>query len=235
VQDLQANMTTIQNSNNWDDAYVTVTDQTSGQDYYIIASDNGWMWSYTTQISTTDAGGKTQTQCVVQSGTYTKNAQMLGLSHQTLTNVPTEITALAASMIVASVAFNYIKQYILQGIFERALAAALAAAAEDAVAGGFMVDAAAAGIVASIGAGLAAGVIGAIVAVIIFYVADFLHRSYGLSIAVYNWDTQSSWNITTWYGDNAVVSQETAADGPWRAATLLPVQSKCPRRSAEYF
>ena len=233
LNDLQPNMTTIQNASSYSDAFVTVTNESNNQDYLMCASDAGWIWTYTTQISyssndssKSNTGDNTTTQCVIQSGTYSKNGNILGLSYQTLESVPTQITALAASVIVASIVFNYVKGYIADTVFETALSAALAAAAEEAVVGGFMANAAAASIVATIGAGLAAGVIGAVIAVVIFYLADVLHRSYGLTLTVFNWDPKFAWDVISWYGDNAVVSQESAADGPWRAASLRPVQSK---------
>lgn len=223
ISDLQPNITTMRNAERSEDAFVTVANS-DGQKYKICASDSGWIWSYTTQIQHTDNG--TKTQCVVQTGTYSKNGKILGISYQTLSNIPTDLTAIATAMIMSSITFNFVKQYIMEGIFELALNRALSAAAADAVAGGFMISEAAASIVAFVGAGLAAGVIGAVIAIIVFFVADVLHRSYGLIISVYNWDVQSAWKVTSWYGDNAVVSQETKADGPWRQANLLPVQSK---------
>jgi len=225
--DLQANITTINDATDGNAGFVTVVNSSNGQEYKICASNAGWIWSYTTSISVraTDASGPPQTQCVVQTGTYSANGKILGLSYQTLTNVPTAITALAASVVVSLVVGNFIKNLILGAIYQAALDAAVAAASAEAVAGGFMVSEAAATIGATIVASLGAGVVGIIVAIAIYYLSDFLHRSYGLTISIYNWDANNAWDISNWYADNAVVSQNNAGSGPWKAVNLLPVQS----------
>ena len=115
---------------------------------------------------------------------------------------------------------------ILEAIYENALSAAVAAAEAGAVEGGFMVPAVAASFGAAVVGAIGAGVVGAIIALIVYYLSDFLHREYGLTSNVYNWDTKATWTVESWYGDNAVVAQETAASGPWSNAALLPVQSK---------
>jgi hypothetical protein len=229
LQDLQPNMTTIANASDASHAYATATNPSDGRKYQICASDAGWLWHYTVDISYGPSAandGTTVTQCVVQSGSYSKNGQMLGISYQTFTNIPTDVTVLGCSAMAMLVTFNFVKQYLLNAVYDAALQAAVDAAAAEAVAGGFMVDAAAASMAATILSGLAAGVIGVLVAMLVFFLADFLHRSYGLTIAIYNWDTKSAWDISSWYGDNAVVSQETKADGGWKQANLLQVQSK---------
>ena len=225
--DLQANVTTINNSTDGNAGFVTVVNSSNGREYKICASNAGWIWSYTTSITVqaTEANATPQTQCVVQTGTYSANGKILGLSYQTLTNVPTALTALAASVIVSYVVGNFIKNLILGAIYQAALDAAVAAAAAEAVAGGIMISEAAASIGATIVATLGAGVVGIIVAIAIYYLSDFLHRSYGLTISIYNWDANNAWDVSNWYADNAVVAQNNAGSGPWKAVNLLPVQS----------
>lgn len=228
LQDLQPNFTTIQNASNAKHAYATVTNPSNGRKYQICASDSGWVWHYTVDIShTPSAKGNddTVTQCVVQSGTYSKSGQFLGISYQTFTNIPTAVSDFACSAMAAIFTFNFLKQYLINTIFETALSSALESAASEVVAAGLMISSAATSMAAVILAGLAAGIIGVVLAFAFFYLVDFLHRSYGLTVSIYNWDSKSAWDVTSWYGDNAVVSQETAADGGWKQASLLPVQS----------
>ena len=226
--DLQPNLTSMNQSKDPTSAgFVTVTNQSNGQKYRICASNSGWVWSYTTSMTQSVADdGNTTTQCVVQTGSYSKTGQILGLSYQTLTNMPTDLTVIGASVMVSLVVGNMVKQMVLGAIYQAAMTAAVDAAASGAVAGGFMIGETAALVGAYIISGLAAGVAGAIIAVIIFYLADFLHRSYGLTVQIYNWDTTVTWNVTDWYADNAVVAQGNAGSGPWKAVSLLPVQSK---------
>lgn len=124
---------------------------------------------------------------------------------------------------------NMVKNMVMGAVYEAAMTAAVNAAAVGAVEGGFMIGETAALVGAYIISGLAAGIAGAIIAVIIFYLADFIHRSYGLTVQIYNWDTTVTWNVTNWYADNAVVAQGEAGSGPWKAVSLLPVQSKLPK------
>ncbi|KAL2128697.1 hypothetical protein VTI74DRAFT_8818 [Chaetomium olivicolor] len=231
LQDLQPNFTTLQNASDAAHAYATATNPSNGRKYQICASDSGWLWHYTVDIRhvpSAEDDKTTVTECVVQSGTYSKNGQFLGIAYQTFTNIPTVVTDLACSAMAMFVEFYFVRQYLLGALYEVALNAAVEAAAADAVAGGLMVNAAAASMAATILSGLAAGIVGVVVGIALFMLADFLRRSYGVTIDVYNWDTKSDWKIEDWYGDNAVVSQETAADGGWKKACLLPVQNSIP-------
>lgn len=229
--DLQANLTSMNESTDPESqGFVTVTNTSNGQKYRICASDSGWVWSYTTSLTQTTADdGKTTTQCVVQTGSYSKTGQILGLSYQTLTNMPTDLTAIGASVMTSLIIGNMVKNMVMGAVYEAAMTAAVNAAAVGAVEGGFMIGETAALVGAYIISGLAAGIAGAIIAVIIFYLADFIHRSYGLTVQIYNWDTTVTWNVTNWYADNAVVAQGEAGSGPWKAVSLLPVQSKLPK------
>ena len=226
-QDLQPNLTTIRNNDTPAAGFEQVTEESTGQDYFMCGSDSGWIWAWTISIDNQiTADGVTGAQCVVQVGSWSKSSQILGISYQTFTNIPTEFTAVAAAAFVSYVVGNWIKNMILGAIYENTLKAALEAAAAGVVEANFMVDAAAAAFTATVIGTIGAGVVGALVAIIIFYISDFIHRSYGLTLNVYNWDTKASWTVGSWYGDNAVIAQENAGSGPWQVATLLPVQSK---------
>ena len=225
-QDLQPNMTTIKNDTSKEAGFDQVTDEATGQDYFLCASNTGWFWSFTTSMESTYSMGTTKSKCVVQSGSWTKDSSLLGISYQTFKDVPTDLTAVGAAGFAAYTVGNWIKNMILDTVFEKALSIAVAAAEEAVVEGGLMVSAAAASFAASVVAFVGAGVVGAILAIIIYYLSDFLHRAYGLTINVHNWDTKKSWTVESWYADNATINQETAASGPWKVATLLPVQSE---------
>jgi hypothetical protein len=223
LADLEPNLTTIKNSTDGKHGYVEVINESNGQHYQMVPSNHGWIWHYTTSMTTaTKENGQPQKICVVQTGTYSASSQIMGLSYQTIENLPTDITALVLSTMVSWIVGGFIKKLVTGAIYKVALNAAVEAAAAEAVEGGLMLSAVAGTIASAVLATIGAGVVGALVAVAIYYISDFLHRSYGLTINVYNWDSVADWEVADLHTDNAVKAE---GETPWAPQKLVKVTS----------
>ncbi|KAG5635695.1 hypothetical protein H0H81_010365 [Sphagnurus paluster] len=102
VNDLKANMDAIQKVG--EDASLSVTDQTTKQKYRLCPSDDGWLWTYTQKLEHFDAKIKA-TVCV---GSFSKNAKWMGLSVNTLSNMPITITDFIVNGVVSRLVGRFI-------------------------------------------------------------------------------------------------------------------------------
>ncbi|KAG5633811.1 hypothetical protein H0H81_005113, partial [Sphagnurus paluster] len=94
------------------------------------------MWTYTTKIEHVEA----KIRATVAVGSFSKNAQILGISTTTLTNLPTGIADFVISSIAAKVVGTFVAQRLAGAIYAAALAAAETAATAGLEAAGIMVS-----------------------------------------------------------------------------------------------
>ncbi|KAG5635694.1 hypothetical protein H0H81_010364 [Sphagnurus paluster] len=213
--DLEANIKIM--SKKGPDAYVTTTNESNKQQYQICETETGIMWTYTTKIEHV----KAKVRATVAVGSFSKNAQILGISTTTLTNLPTQIADLTISSIAAKVVGTFVAQRLGGAIYAAALAAAETAATAGLEAAGIMVSELVVTI-ASFVTGLIALVV---VGIIVYYVVSVLHKSFGLTFNVYNWSTSDEWDIVEWYSDNALMQDVEKKEGPFKPAKLPAVSS----------
>lgn len=213
-------------------AFVEAINDSDGKHYYICPSDTGYVWVMPQSVEPQKQSAGTsgllandvQTKATVSVGSYAKNTNWMGISMKTIYNIPSEVSASAIGFFVARVVGKFVAERAAGIIFRIALQRAVAAAAADAAAGGLMADAAIATMVGAVGA-LAAGVLAAIV---ILYLVDLFHRSYGLTLNIYNWDRSGGWNVNDWFSDNSKINDDanTGGTGQFRAAKLDKVEGK---------
>ncbi|KAJ0115558.1 pyk10-binding 1 [Diaporthe amygdali] len=201
-------------SKHGENAFVEAINDSDGKHYYICPSDIGYVWVMPQSVEPQKQSAGTsgvlandvQTKATVSVGSYAKNTNWMGISMKTIYNIPSRGLGQ--------------RDWFLRG--ESGWERAVAAAAADAAAGGLMADAAIATIVGAVGA-LAAGVLAAIV---ILYLVDLFHRSYGLTLNIYNWDKSGGWNVNDWFSDNSKINDDanTGGTGQFRAAKLDKVE-----------
>ncbi|KAG6811967.1 hypothetical protein H0H92_005071 [Tricholoma furcatifolium] len=215
MNDLKANMDLISKVSG--DAFVTVTNPSDGQQYRLCASDNGWMWVYTLDVTADDSPTAPDgaLKATVSCGTFTKSQQILGLSVKTIGSLGASITELIINGIVSFAIGKFISQRVGGALYDQAMEAATQAAVEGvedftsyfpewiATASGFL-------------GGMVGGIV---VGIILLFLINYVFLTFGLEINVYNWSVQEEWDITDWYSDNALMQNPQFAVGNLPAVT----------------
>ncbi|KAI0008851.1 hypothetical protein F4779DRAFT_585533 [Xylariaceae sp. FL0662B] len=82
---------------------------------------------------------------------------------------------------------------------------------------------------ANIVGGVVAGLVMIVAALVVMYIIDFIHRSYGLTLNIYNWDVSNGWSVVDWYSDNADINDpnNTGGTGQFKVANLPQVTNSC--------
>ncbi|KAF5371949.1 hypothetical protein D9615_008114 [Tricholomella constricta] len=215
ISDLKANMDAFKKVG--EDAFLTVTNKSDGQKYKLCPSDNGWLWTFTTKIEHVDAKIKA-TVCV---GSFSKNAKWMGLSTNTLSNLPTAITDLIVNGVVARLIGRFISKRLGGAIYKAALQAAEEAAAAGLEEAGMMFPEWAVS-----AAGFVGGMVGGIVVgIVLLYLINYLRQDFGLEINVFNWSTQEEWDVVDWHSDNAVMVNSDGKTDPFKNGNLEAVSN----------
>ncbi|KAG5635699.1 hypothetical protein H0H81_010369 [Sphagnurus paluster] len=213
VHDLKANMDAIQKVG--EDAFLSVTDQKTKQRYRLCPSDDGWLWTYTQNLEHVDAKIKA-TVCV---GSFSKNARWMGLSLNTLSNMPTQITDFIVNGVVARLIGRFISKRLGGMVYKAALEAAEEAAAEGLESASMMFPEWAVS-----AAGFVGGLVGGmVIGIALLYLINYLHEDFGLEINVFNWSTAEEWDVVEWHGDNAVMQNSDGKTDPFKQGNLEAV------------
>ncbi|KAG5650111.1 hypothetical protein H0H81_000709 [Sphagnurus paluster] len=216
VHDLKANMDAIHKVG--EDAFLSVTDSTTKQRYRLCSSDDGWMWTYTQKLEHVNAKIKA-TVCV---GSFSKNAKWMGLSVNTLSNMPTSITDFIVNGVVSRLIGKFISKRLGGMAYKAALTAAEEAATEGLESASMMFPE-----WAISAAGFVGGLVGGmVVGIVLLYLINYLHQEFGLEINVFNWSTEEEWDVVEWHGDNAVMQNSDGKTDPFKQDNLEAVTSK---------
>ncbi|KAI0345872.1 hypothetical protein BDW22DRAFT_1426507 [Trametopsis cervina] len=213
--DMQAPFVSIQRSG--EKAFLKIANKSDGNEYYIIPSENGWMWAYSyAEPSSTESPTPA---CYVSIGTYSARGNILGISQFVWDNKWCQWTPRIASFVFSFLVGRFVQQRILGALFTKSVEKAMDAAAAD-------TDEAFSGMSyifwGTGGGALAGAVSGAVATALLTYLINFVVKEYFLVTNVWNW-TSDTWTISDWHSDNADVSQP----GKW-ATTEVPRAYKLP-------
>ncbi|PYI11662.1 hypothetical protein BO78DRAFT_425583 [Aspergillus sclerotiicarbonarius CBS 121057] len=206
---------------NQDGAFFKIHNESDNRDYWMSISGDwlkpdGYMWCYCPDSA---SSGRAATTMVAQVGTFSTNAQTLGISNKILESSWSNVTSSTMATVLASIVGKYLYNRISGMVIDQAAASATAAAGEYLVEAGIISSAFWAGI-AGTAAGLIVGaVVGAAAYYLVSYIADFVSRDYWVGVNIHNWETDTTYTVTDYYFDNAQISgggvfqEETLTNG----------------------
>ncbi|KAM0345677.1 hypothetical protein ACHAPU_006332 [Fusarium lateritium] len=213
-------LNTLKNQTNQDlKANINAISKDRERAFLEVINSGGFMWVMPISVETKKASeGTINTRATVVVGSYSKETKFMGISVQTWTSIPGAVANLAISYMVSRIVAEFVANRVAGMIFGAALKAAVGAAEAGAVAGGFMVRAAA----AKIAGAVAGGIVMLVAALVVMYIIDFIHKSYGLTLNIYNWSTSTSWVVNSWYSDNSKINDDnnTGGTGEFKNAKL---------------
>jgi len=234
--DLKPNLESIQK--NRESAFLEATNTTNGERFHICPSSTGFIWAMPLSIENEEdpSDGEIKTVATVSIGTYTANTNQLGISVSKWNNIPLNVTNFLISNFASRVVANMIANRLAGTRFGAALTSAISRASSGIVSTGAMTASTA----GKIGGFMRGSILVSVAYLAVMFLADFLHRIYGLRVTVYNWEDNREWKIVNWYSDNAEVSE--GAPDEWKptnlpAATGFPVPGGFPietERAATY-
>ncbi|KAK4152991.1 hypothetical protein C8A00DRAFT_34249 [Chaetomidium leptoderma] len=169
----------------------------------------GYMWTYCAPVPHGLVGDPV-TQPVVQFGSYSANANTLGISNVVWDNSTAQLAAAGIATTVMTVVTKYMKKRIAGLLVPEAVDGAVAEAGAEVVAEGIISSAAWASIASTIGGFIVGAVAGAIVYFLVMYIVNFVHKAYKIAVNIYNWDPKNAYVIESWYSDNAILDGDQA-------------------------
>ncbi|WP_291574588.1 hypothetical protein [Clostridium sp. UBA4548] len=163
------------------------------KEFYVSWSKTGSIWAQT--ISSTSSSNDGTKQCVVQIGSYSPSASILGIHTYNLT-LPVLVGETVAAFIVARAISGIVAEGIGFVFARFALLLAQAAAEIGLASFSFTVPLAAVSAVASC-------LVFAVVFIGLAYLWNWLNRKYTIRLQIFNWDDKNSWSADGQYLSNA--------------------------------
>lgn len=203
---------------NGDNAWVQTTDPHTQRPLFICITGqpnqpDGWMWVYALEDITNSAvhamsdSGNTGFINTIQIGTLSRNTKMLGVSMTMWDNTILNTTIAGATSAVAWFWGHYVSDILKKIPTPAALSNAFARVAARLPSVGVAAN--------RIGTWLAAypksikvfraGLIGLIITFLFQYLADFVYRTYRISINIYNWSSRN-FVVDSFFGSNEKLS-----------------------------
>jgi hypothetical protein len=197
------------------DAFETKANPSTNEEYQICETDTAIVWSYTIDVQHEND----KLRPTISIGAFSKNANIMGISTTTFSNVPATATNAAISAIAARVVGAFVKQIVAGYAYPTAIAAA-----EEAATVGMEAVGMAIGDIVVIVAGVVSSLIIFVVVGIVFYlIFSFIHKSFGLEVNIYNWSKKEEWDIVEWHSDNALINNADSESQPFKEAKLEAV------------
>lgn len=206
-QDAQNDLATVYNNviNKGNAAWTKV--RKDGKEFYMSWSSKGSMWSYTdsiTPVGTDLSTGETTYQATVQIGTYTATGKIVGIQSYNLTT-----TTLLVESVIAFIVAKAVSGIIAEGLgflVARFSLLLVQAAVELGLEGfTFAISTAAIATVASC-------LVFAVVFIGLVYLWNWLNRKYTIRLQIFNWDSESDWDVAGQYMSNAKIAGHDADD-----------------------
>ena len=204
-------------------AFFQLTNSSDKTPYWLSiagpASDPiGYMWFYTAPFassaaSSESAGGSAPiTQPVIQIGTFSKNAQTLGISNTILDSNFAQLTAGAIATVFATVVSKFLARRIGGMLVAPAVEAAIAAGGIALVNGQVLAGILWRTIATLLASAIGFAVVGAVVFYLVMFIANVVFKNYKVCVNIYNWDLTQAYLISSdWALDNAKIDGGTSA------------------------
>ncbi|KAG5637234.1 hypothetical protein H0H81_005277 [Sphagnurus paluster] len=197
------------------DAYIAALNASDNQKYQLCETETGIIWTYIVKMEHIDA----KIKATIAVGSFSKNAQILGVSMTTLTNLPTQIADFTLSSIAAKIVGTFVTQRLAGATYPIALAVGEEVAAASLQAAGIIVSE----LVVTIASFVTGLIVFVIVGLVVYFIVSALKKSFGLTLNIYNWSTKEEWDVVDWYGDNADMQDVANKKDPFRRGNLPPV------------
>uniref|UniRef100_A0A0W0FVF9 Jacalin-type lectin domain-containing protein n=2 Tax=Moniliophthora roreri TaxID=221103 RepID=A0A0W0FVF9_MONRR len=194
---------------NGENAWVLLEYQ--GDQYYASWTETATVWAYVKEEQSGNQASDQVKTSIISIGSYAKNSELLGLSGYVWNNLPITITAGLISAAIVYLMRSLIAEGITWGISFAASRLAQAAAAV----GSQQLAALVPSSVARLGGLVVGGILGVALFLAVMWLSDILFRQYYLTVSVFNFDPDRVWKTISWYGDNAVISNDE-----WRSVEI---------------
>ncbi|AOY81139.2 hypothetical protein BJP36_15755 [Moorena producens JHB] len=185
-------------TNNGDEAWDTVRDPESGEEFSMSWSDNASVWCYAKNSGASRSGDQSH-QNLVSIGTYSVSSSVAGIQSYNLTTkvlLTETIVATAMRYAIAQVmktGINFVTEaitgYIIQGFAKVGVKASVRIVSR------------------AVGA-LTVSLTFAVVFICIIFLFNFLNRLYTIRLMIYNWSSTDDWEVNGQYMGNAVLPGE---------------------------
>ena len=204
AEDLEPNFNAIEKRGC--EAFVTVTNRSNGQKYYLSASGSGWIWVYTTNVEHirlgVNASNLNKSRATVSIGCFSKNARFMGISILILRDLPFLVTALEVSSIALRDVLTVSGKLPGGGSLSRLFGMP-----------DFRRDFDSPGDIISDGmnlliracSGFCSDRSSPIAVDDMLFLFDAMREPFGIEVNIYNWDPEEQWDVVDWYPENAVV------------------------------
>ncbi|KAF9462753.1 hypothetical protein BDZ94DRAFT_1236707 [Collybia nuda] len=186
-------------------AFKTVTNPSRKQGYQLCETDTGIMWTYPVNVQNADKKYKV----TVAVGSFSKNANIIGISTTVFGWIPAQIAAAVVSSVAAEAVATFVAQRLAGVAFPAALAfvEALVASVLEAV-------------------GIAVWSPSSLSASWSSTLYPSLKKKFGLEVNIHNWSTMEEWVVTEWFGDNADIQDAKSATEPFQKVELPRITGK---------
>ncbi|KAF5654108.1 pyk10-binding 1 [Fusarium heterosporum] len=185
-QDLKANIDAISKSRG--KAFLEAINKSDKKHYHICPSNGGYMWVIPLSVQTEKlSDNKINTRATVSVGSFSKNTNFMGISTRSWTSIPGTIANGGISFMVSRIVAEFFASRVADMIYKVSFQVAVAAVA------------------AKIAGLVAASLIMIVAYLVVMFIIDFIHRSYGLTVNIYNYSEPTSWVFNDWYNDNSKI------------------------------